>query len=308
MKEGPAITIGNFDGVHCGHQALLDACRNRAGVNGEAIALTFDPHPLAILRPGAAPGRLGTVAQRDRWLRDAGASQVIFLTPTNDLLSQSPETFIQQVVEQWRPATIVEGRNFRFGRGRSGSAGDLARLSSSLGFELHLIDPVEAVLTDHVQVPVSSSMIRWLLAHGRVADAAIMLGRSYEIETTVEPGRQRGRNLGFPTTNLMENGCLIPADGVYAGQAELPDGTIRIAAISIGTNPTFADAKRSCEAYLLDFDGWREEYGWPIRLRFNAWLRDQIVFRSADALKSQLARDVERIRATLAPVAPAVSA
>lgn len=296
MQRGPAITIGNFDGVHCGHQELVRACRERGGGGAKVIVLSFDPHPATVLRSESAPARISTFAQRTRWLAEAGADEVIRLEPSPQLLSLSPEEFLAGVCGQWRPAAIVEGPDFRFGRDRAGSMDDLRRLQSRFGYEVEIIEPVERALTDHALVRVSSSMIRWLLARGRVGDAAILLGRPYEIETIVERGAQRGRGLGFPTANLANNGCLLPADGVYAGAAELPDGSVRAAAISVGTNPTFSDGRRVCEAHLLDFDGWSADYGWRIRLRFIAWLRDQIAFASLDALKAQIERDIARTR------------
>jgi riboflavin kinase/FMN adenylyltransferase len=134
-----------------------------------------------------------------------------------------------------------------------------------------------------------------------VRDAAIVLGRPYEIESTVEQGARRGRALGFPTINLANNGGLLPADGVYLGEAELPDGSSRTAAISVGTNPTFAPLPKSCEAYLLDWSGGDDEYGWTVRLRFTMWLRDQIAFSTVEALRDQLARDIDRVRSLTSP-------
>lgn len=301
MSRGPAITIGNFDGVHCGHQALIRACRNLAGPGGRTIVLAFEPHPATVLRPDSVPPRLGTFEQRCQWLLQTGADEVVALAPAAETLSQAPGTFVESICRKWRPIAIVEGPDFRFGHQRAGSVEDLKRLGPALGFEAVVIDPVVAVLADQTEAPVSSTMIRWLLARGRVADAAAMLGRPYELQSTVRRGRQRGRELGFPTVNLADNGCLLPADGVYAGEAELPDGSTRTAAISVGCNPTFADAERSCEAYLLDFGGWREEYGWQIRLAFHSWMRDQLVFRSVDALKSQLLRDIRRVAHSVSP-------
>lgn len=302
MPQRPAITIGNFDGVHCGHQALVHTARQRVGPSGQVVALVFDPHPLVILRPDSTPPRLTTFAQRSRFLIEAGVDEISHLEPTPALLNLEPAAFLADIVDKWRPLAIVEGCDFRFGRNRAGSVDDLRHHDKEFGYETIVVDPVVAHLSDHTEVAISSTTIRWLIARGRVDDAARLLGRPYEIESTVVEGHRRGREFGFPTVNLADNGCLLPADGVYTGDAVLPDGSMRIAAISVGTNPTFDDGSRTCEAHLLDFNGWRDDYGWPLVLRFTHWLRDQVSFSSIEALRDQLHRDVERTRALVTSV------
>jgi len=194
---------------------------------------------------------------------------------------------------------MVEGHDFRFGRNRTGNLGTLEEMGPEMGFEAVGLDPVEVTLTDHSVVRASSSVVRWMITHGRIRDANVLLGRASEVEGRVTPGDRRGREIGFPTVNLGEVETMLPADGVYAGIGELPNGERRLAAISVGSNPTFDGQARRCEAHLIDFEGPRDEYGWRIRLFFHAWLRDQIAYDSIDPLVRQLHRDVERTRTLL---------
>jgi len=296
MAANTAISIGNFDGVHLGHRRLLAAARSGAGPTGTVVAVTFDPHPAAVLRPGDAPAKLLTMPERLVQLREHGADEVIVLDATNAFLATSADEFIKQLHQRVPFALIVEGPGFRFGRGRRGSLESLAVLGSELGFRVEQVERVTVVLRDGSQVPASSSMARWLLALGRVEDAALVLGRRYELAGHVVRGDQRGRTIGFPTANIDHGDLLLPGDGIYAGCATLPDGSHRAAAVSVGTKPTFGRSERVCEAHLLEFDGWSEDYGWSLRLRFDAWVRGQFHFDSVPALVAQMQRDVDRTR------------
>ncbi len=296
MNHQTAVTIGNFDGVHRGHSALIAEARARVGGAGRVVAMAFDPHPLTVLRPAWAPTRLSTFAQRERWLRELGADEVTRLKPEPALLGLSPEEFLRRMCDQNHPSFIVEGADFNFGRGRAGSIETLRDLGPRFGFEPVIVPAVEVEVTDHSLVRVSSSLIRWLLERGRVVDAARLLGRAYEMIGTVERGQQRGRTIGFPTMNLDVSDRQVPADGVYAGRAVLPTGAAHLAAISVGTNPTFAGTQRTCEAFLLDYDGSLDEYGWTLRLSFGAWLRDQMQYPGIEPLVQQLHRDIDRVR------------
>lgn len=297
MPPATAITIGNFDGVHLGHAALLQAARNAAGENGRVVALCLHPHPATILRPGKAPPRLSTFEQRQRWLGQAGADEVVEIRPTRDFLSQSPEDFIAAIARQFQPKFIIEGPDFRFGRSRAGSIDTLQQFEPAFQYQTRIVQPVEAALVDQSVVVVSSSMIRWLVSMGRVEDAARLLGRPYELVGTVVRGEQRGRSIGTPTANLDAGDLLLPADGIYRGTA-LRDSREYPAAISVGTKPTFGNHHpRLCEAHLLDFHGGADDYNWPITIRFTHWLRDQLAFSSVDLLIDQLQRDVEQVRA-----------
>lgn len=307
-----AITIGSFDGVHVGHAALVRAARERVGPAGRCVALAFDPHPREILSPDAAPPRLTTFDQRRRFLLDLGADEVLRLETDRQLLGLSAEAFVRHVVDEFAPVAIVEGDDFRFGRARQGGSDSLERLASVMGFESIVVREVDIELADQSIVRASSTLIRWLLEHGRIDDAARVLGRPYELSGTVVRGDRRGRSIGFPTANI-DPASMTPARGVYAGIATLSDGREAPAAINVGRRPTFRGVETRVEAHLLGLPTsygsesaatWApieglDEYGWPIGLRLVAWLRDEVRFGSIDELRAQLARDVERAREAL---------
>ncbi|MDX2018146.1 MAG: riboflavin kinase [Planctomycetota bacterium] len=306
-----AVTIGNFDGVHAGHAALLAKCREavRAGRADRVVAMTFDPHPASLLRPGTEPARLTTLERRRELLRAAGADEVVALTPTPELLDLSPEDFVRRVVREHGATVFAEGPDFRFGRGRGGGLETLRALGPTMGFALLEVAPVEVSLSDHTLVPASSSVTRWLVSHGRVGDARRVLSRAdgtgYELEGTVTRGDRRGRTIGFPTANLACE-TMLPDDGVYAARATVPGraGTIP-AALNVGTRPTFQGVERRVEAHIIglapasaqapEIPG-LPEYGWRLRLELVAYLRDQVKFASLPALVEQLGRDVARAR------------
>ena len=297
MSSPVAICVGNFDGVHAGHVRLVETARAAAGRPGTVHAIVFEPHPTTVLRPERAPARLTRFADRAALLRAAGADEVTALAPTPDLLGRAPETFVDDLVARYRPSFIVEGPDFRFGRGRAGSVETLRSLEAGRGYETIVIDPVERAVSNGQIVPVSSSVIRWLVARGRVADAAMLLGRPYELSGAVIKGDQRGRAIGMPTANIDHGGLLLPADGIYTGRARRGGGAAWWpAAISVGTKPTFGVHPRVCEAHLVGFDGPLDEYGWTLRLEVRAWLRDQVCYPCVASLADQLARDIERAR------------
>lgn len=292
MCAATTLSIGTFDGVHRGHRRLLDRARALVGRRGRVVAMAFDPHPLTVLRPNGRPDRLTTFEQRSEYLREAGADDVIRLEPTAELLGRSPQQFIADVVAQFQPSAIVEGPDFRFGKGRAGDVDTLRQLGAEFGFRAEIVEPSTCVLTDTTVIRASSSMLRWFLGHGRVRDAAIVCGRPHELWGSVVEGDRRGRDLDMPTANLRPDGdVLLPGDGIYAGAAVRPDGSVYPAAISIGTKPTFGEHPRVCEAHLIGFDGPLDDYGWRIRLRFMDWLRDQVRYDSVDQLVEQLQRD-----------------
>lgn len=303
MGAGPnAITIGNFDGVHIGHVALVRRARECvSGPGGRVIALAFDPHPSTLLRPESVPDRLTTFEQRAQLLAQAGADEVVRLEPTHAQLSLSPEEFVCQVVERYEPAAIVEGSDFRFGKDRRGTVELLRSLGRVHGFEAHVVDPVDVDLMNQHIVRASSSLIRWLLAHGRVQDAARVLGKDYQLSGPVTRGDRRGRVLGLPTANVR-TACVLPLAGVYAAIATLPDGQQVPAAVSVGPRPTFDSPEPRLEAFLIlraqpapgqPLQG-LSEYGWNLSLCFRAFLREQLKFDSVEALQSQMHRDCAR--------------
>ncbi len=317
--EPSVVIVGVLDGVHLAHARLVRRARAMArSLAGDGslvktprvVALSFDPHPQTTLRPESLPpARLSTFDQRRAWLREAGADEVVALSPTKELLSQDPLTFVQSLRTRFNAVGMVEGPDFRFGRKRAGDTTLLQWLGAKLGMAVEIVQPVEAVLHDHSVVTVSSSLVRWLITHGRVGDAALLLGRAYEITGTVVQGDRRGRQLSFPTANIRTEHHL-PVAGVYACSAALPSGAVFPAAVNVGARPTFENAPPTLEAHVIlspDRAGddsaiakpWSTlpdlpEYGWEIRLRFHHMLRDQVKFASLDALKAQLARDVRR--------------
>jgi riboflavin kinase/FMN adenylyltransferase len=289
-------TIGNFDGVHLGHRAIVSAARAAAGPSGRVAAVTFEPLPASVLRPGGAPERLTAAAERRELLRSAGCDEVIELDPRDGLLGQGPEEFIHGLRARVPFDAIAEGADFRFGKGRAGDLATLAAIGASAGFRtIEVPERLEPLADGHL-VPARSTAIRWLLAMGRVADAARLLGRPHAVRGTVESGDRRGRTLGFPTANVRTEGAALPADGVYAGTA-VADGAEWPAAISVGSKPTFGGAGRTLEAHLVGFPGPLDAYGWPVEVRFTRWLREQWRFPGPDALVGQLRADVARVAA-----------
>jgi riboflavin kinase/FMN adenylyltransferase len=301
VSASTAITIGTFDGVHHGHAALVHAARNAVGPSGRVVAMVFDPNPLSVLAPAKSPARLSTFDQRQLWLSAAGADSVIRLEPTRELLAQEPRAFIESIVREHRPSFIVEGPDFRFGRARAGDVMTLHSLGQSLGFSTIVVDPVEVALTDHRIVAARSTLVRQLVSTGRVRDAACVLGRPYELSGVVVRGDQRGRSIGFPTANVQSD-QLLPANGVYAALAHAADQPPQPAAVNIGTRPTFPGAGPTVEVHIIRpgaDQSWSPlpglgEYGWPIRIEFVAWLRDEVRFESVAHLRAQLARDCGR--------------
>jgi len=292
-----AISIGSFDGAHRGHAALIARARELAGPDGQVIAMSFYPHPMTVLRPESAPARLTSFRQRSEHLRKLGADEVVPLEPGPDLLSMTAEQFVEWLVERYHPTSFVEGPDFRFGKGRAGDNAVLRSLGETHGFTVEVVESVDVGLSDQSVVRASSTIARWLLDQGRVGDAASVLGRPYEICGTVRQGDQRGRLLGYPTANV-ETECMLPRDGVYAGEVTIPGDRVMPAAVHIGPRSTFERMNRTIEVYAIGWDGplaeGGEEYGWPISVRLTRWLRDQAKYDSAADLCVQMARDVQR--------------
>lgn len=293
MASCTAITIGNFDGVHIGHAALVRRARDLAGAGGRVVALTFDPHPSSLLSPERVPARLSTIEQRVNHLRSLGADDVIPLTPTPELLATEPDAFIAGLVRAHSPSWFVEGNDFHFGRARAGGPHTLRVLGKAMGFGVEVVGGVDVSLSDGTVARASSTLVRWLLSMGRVGDAARVLGRSYEIEGVVTRGDQRGRTIGFPTANLLTR-QVHPAPGVYACTCTLPCGAECTAAVNVGARPTFNGTDSRVEAHVLDRDLFSLGYGWPLKVRFIAFVRDQVRFDSVEALARQLRADVDR--------------
>lgn len=282
MDRPSVVTIGVFDGVHVGHQALI---RHNLQIaqrfDLESVVVTFEPNPLEVLRPDDAPTRLCELSRRVELIAGLGVELVEVVEFDADLASQTAQEFAQAVLlDRLDARHVVIGHGFRFGNRARGTAETLREAGLTVD-EYSLLGDVE---------PVSSTRIRAAVAAGDVVEAAAMLGRPHEIAGVVVTGEQRGRELGFPTANLEHHRrAAVPADGVYAGAAVL-DGVRHPAAISVGTNPTFDGAERTVEAYLLDVDS--DLYGRRMRLEFVERLRDTLAFDGVDALVAQMHEDV----------------
>ena len=286
--RGGAVSIGNFDGVHRGHAALLSELRRQAtDIGGPAVALTFDPHPVELLRPEQTPPRLCTPQERARLLQVSGADEVLVLRATRQLLTLSAEEFFQQVIRQRLDAhALVEGNNFGFGRGRGGDVHTLAQLCQPAGIRLSVVPPV---IVEGVEV--SSSRIRAVLMRGAIGEATSLLGHAYRLFGRVGTGQRRGQKLGFPTANLESIQTLIPGDGVYAVRV-LHQEKIWPGAANIGPNPTFGEHARKVEVHLIGFQG--DLYGSSLATEFVERLRETRPFGSVTELIEQLRRDIEQ--------------
>jgi riboflavin kinase / FMN adenylyltransferase len=312
---GPSVvTIGNFDGVHRGHQAVLRSVVEAARGRGlPAVAVTFEPHPVAVLFPERAPAVLTALDHRLDLLEATGLDGVLVLEFTREFAQWSPERFVRDVfVDALHAALVVVGRDTRFGHRNSGDVGTLRELGTALGFEVETVPEfgrtpgTAGADGDGTGARRwSSTWVRELLAEGDVAGAAEVLGRPHRVTGVVVHGDHRGRELGYPTANLSRDAVgQVPADGVYAGwliRPELPEGApdaVLPAAVSIGTNPTFDGLERRVEAYVLDRTD-LDLYGERVAVEFVERLRPTLRFDGVDALVTQMSLDVARCRELL---------
>ena len=292
-RRPSAVALGVFDGVHLGHRAILGAAVAHARASGApALACTFDPNPLEVLQPDRAPLPITTLDERLELIAACGVDGTIVLTFTRELAAVEPEAFVKDVlVERLAARQVVVGFNHRFGRGARGDAALLRELGARMGFAVDVIAPLAVD-----GVPVSSTSIRTALGRGDVEAAARMLGRPYTLPGTVVAGAGRGRTLGFPTANVAPVRPVLVAPGVYACTFEV-SGQPRRAVVNVGVRPTFGEATLAVEAYLLDFSG--DLYGQTVRLTFVSRVREERRFPSVDALRAQIADDVETARRRL---------
>jgi riboflavin kinase/FMN adenylyltransferase len=287
------VSIGNFDGVHCGHQSMLKSLVQRARSDkAPAVVLTFDPHPIELLRPESAPPRLTTMEHRAELLKQYGADCVIILPTTRQFLSLTAEEFFQSIVlTELQARGLVEGPNFYFGRNRSGSITLLKAFCASHHLSLDVIPAV----TVNEQL-VSSSVIRSLIIAGDLADSVHLLGHPYRLTGTVGHGAERGRQIGFPTANLVDCMNLIPGEGVYAAKTTI-DGIEFAAAVNVGPNPTFAEAAKKVEVHVLGFTG--NLYGKLLGVDFLEKIRDVRRFASVEELIEQLRKDAKEVESII---------
>lgn len=280
------LTLGVFDGLHLGHQRIMQTVVARANeVGATATAITFDPHPRAVLHPESAPPLLQTLDQRLANLEVLGIEQTIVVKFDREFASQPAEDFLRNIVhDRLHAREVYLGQGFAFGRDRDGDIGLLGKMGRELGF---VADEVEEVQIRGQRI--SSSRIRNLLDDGRVNLARRMLGRPYGVEGVIIRGNRRGHTIGFPTANLKPHNRVIPRYGVYA-TATLVDGVWRKSITNIGVRPTFENTQEpSIETYIFDFDG--DLYGDSIRVRFLHRIRDERKFSGIEELKAQIERD-----------------
>ncbi|MEZ5290432.1 MAG: bifunctional riboflavin kinase/FAD synthetase [Vicinamibacterales bacterium] len=285
----PVLALGNFDGLHRGHQKIVERIRRSAADRGTAaIVLTFDPHPPRVVRPDKAPPLLMTTRQKLAALDRAGVHGVAVVRFTEALSRWSPDAFVRNVLVDWlRVSEVWVGADFLFGHERAGTFSVLRTLGGQYGFRAEKIDPVR-----YKEFVVSSTRIRRLVAEGRVDEAGALLGHHYAIEGEVVRGAQRGRTLGFPTANLSTHNELVPPAGVYATAAEI-DGARWPAVTNVGVRPTFETAGAvTVETHVLGLD--RDLYGAAMSLSFIQRLRDERRFADIDALREQIEADVRR--------------
>ena len=301
---GPTVvTLGNFDGVHRGHAAVMQRVAEEAHARGlKSVAVTFEPHPLAVLAPDKAPEMLTGMKDRLFLLEQLGLDAVVVMPFTRELAAQTPREFVEATfVDALHARCVVVGKDTRFGVKNSGDIRTLSELGGEFGFDVIALDDVGP------GVRWSSSQVRELIAGGKVDEAAEVLGRNHCVVGEVVKGFQRGRELGFPTANLARDAeGVVPADGVYAGwlvrrSLAQDDPEYRLpAAISVGTNPTFDIPERTVEAFVLDRTD-LDLYGEIVAVEFVQHLRGNVRFDSIEALIEQMTRDVEAARDLLAP-------
>jgi riboflavin kinase/FMN adenylyltransferase len=293
--RGAIVALGNFDGFHKGHQAVVGRAVTRARAQGRpALVATFDPHPVRFFRPDTPWFRLTSLDQRERLFAAAGADAMIVFRFDAALAGTSAEDFVaERLVRLVGAAGVVTGEDFTFGKGRGGNVEVLKRLGAAHGLAVDSVAPVE-----EDGEPVSSSRIRDALQAGDCETAAALLTRPFAIEGVVEHGDKRGRTIGYPTANLGLGHYLRPRYGIYAVRGRLPDGRVLGGAANLGIRPTFEPPKELLEPYFFDFDG--DIYGQAVEVELISFLRPEAKFDSLEALKARMALDCAEARRRLA--------
>jgi riboflavin kinase/FMN adenylyltransferase len=295
--SGTVVTIGNFDGVHRGHLALIGRTVELARASGaRSVAVTFDPHPAAVLRPDAVPLLLQSLEERISALRRHGIDDVVVVAFDARTAAQDPDEFVRSLlVERLGASTVVVGENFRFGRGATGDVALLAELGATYGFRVEVVTLVAAGAGT-----LSSSALRALLASGDLEGVTGGLGQPFRLTGEVVAGEGRGRTIGVPTANVaVPPGRAIPADGVYACWVETADGVRHAAVTNVGWRPTFGGTSRTVEVHLLDAPEGLDLYGSQLTVEFRARVRGEQRFDGPDALVARIREDVLEARAVL---------
>jgi riboflavin kinase/FMN adenylyltransferase len=306
IKKDCVLTIGNFDGVHLGHQEIIKEACNRANQKStELTVMTFEPHPVAVLFPEKAPGVLTPLELKINLLKHCDVDNLVILKVNSELLNLSHKNFVERfLVENIKPSTVVEGGDFNFGAGRTGNIDALKELGVKNGFKVSVVKPRMIKLSSGQMVRVSSTMIRYMLESGHVADAAEALGRPYRLIEEIIPGRGIGKKLGFPTLNMKIPEQVIPSEGVYAGFVRMGKSIQEIlsseetfpAVYSIGQARTYGDENPLLiEAHLLEEDV-TAVAGDFMAMDFIHRIRSQHKFQTPEKLSSQIAKDCERAR------------
>lgn len=292
--QGGVITIGNFDGVHRGHAALLERVRELADqLGGPAVAMVLDPHPAIILRPELAPKRLTEIETRAELMDQLGIDALVVCKTSRQFLNLTAKQFFSTLVQKRLQAkAMIEGPNFFFGRDRGGNIEVLDELCDQAGIQLQIVEPMHSG-----SQMISSTRIRRLLVEGAVGEAGKLLGHPHRISGKVTSGDKRGRKIGFPTANLSEIDLVLPGPGVYAGYLDTGEER-HMAAVHIGPNPTFeSNGDSKVEVHALDYDG--DLYDQNVQVDFLHHVRDVIKFDSPEALVVQLHQDIAEIRTLL---------
>jgi len=296
--ENAVITIGNFDGVHLGHRALFQQVVEKAkALGGRSIAMTFEPHPIRVLKKNGQPPLITLYEQKVELIRKTGIEVLICVPFTPEFAAMSARAFVEDLlVERIGMKAIVVGEDYTFGANREGNLGLLKKYAGRLGFEVVVVYPVK--VSREIAGRISSTRIRQLINAGRVEDAGVLLGRYYQIRGRVVSGRSRGAKvLGFPTANINLHDELCPKEGIYAVTVE-HEGREFPGVANIGYSPTFGDQLFTVEVYILDFN--EDIYDQKIRVNFVKKLRDEIRFSDINQLKQAIAGDVARAREILA--------
>jgi len=297
--RGGIVALGNFDGFHIGHQAVVGRAVARARAEGRPVLVaTFDPHPVRFFKPDLPPFRLTSLNQRERLFGEAGADAMLVFRFDAALAAVTAEEFVaDRLVRLIGAAGVATGEDFTFGKGRGGTIEVLRRLGTKHGLTVDSVAPVEAD-----GEPVSSSRIRDALQAGDCQTAAALLTRPFAIEGVVEPGDRRGRAIGYPTANLSLGPYLRPRFGIYAVRGRLPGGRMVDGAANLGIRPTFEPPRELLEPYFFDYDG--DLYGETIEVELISFLRPEAKFDSIEALQAQMAADVDEAKGRLASSPP----
>jgi riboflavin kinase/FMN adenylyltransferase len=289
--RNPVLTIGNFDGVHRGHLALFDKVKERAGaLHGQSAVMTFEPHPIQIMKPGNGPRLITPTPQKLELIVKAGIEVLFCLPFSREFAAVAARDFVKDIlVDKIGIKELVVGYDYTFGHNREGNISLLREMGDQLGFAVHLVGPVHV---NHTLV--SSTSIRNLVLEGKLDEAKVLLGRSYQLQGTVVKGHNRGgRLLGFPTANLQLRDELLPKVGVYAVSVVV-DGKTYHGVTNVGYNPTFGDTPLTVETHILDFSG--NLLGKTIKINFLKRLREEKTFRSLEELSKQISEDIRQAK------------